>query len=66
MCGKCRANTALAKELAKEISFPGDSRSADDIWWSDDIDRYAAEEWGRRAFRVLEGLKGQGFMIEES
>lgn len=65
MCAKCRANTALAKEMAKHAGFPDDPRTADEIWWSDEFDRDEADHWVRRAFDTIEGLKTQGFEIVE-
>lgn len=71
MCAKCRANTALAKEMAKQVEFPDDPRSAEEIWsagmfdGSREISHDEAERWLRRAYETINGLRAQGFKIVE-
>jgi hypothetical protein len=72
MCAKCRANTALAKEMAKQVRFPADPRTPDEIWFAgmfDDspraIEHEEAELWVRRAYETIKGLEVQGFEIVE-
>lgn len=72
MCAKCRANTALAQEMAKQVRFPDDPRDAQKIWFVgqfDDspreIEHAEAELWVQRAYDTIKGLEAQGFKIVE-